>query len=349
MNYHDFRLHFRTLRKELKSIKSFYLTAEQETQLKQRNILIRFFKTTFLILKALYFKLNPLRRILFIIALISLLSFRSSFQTGSVSFGLNMPFFGATLLIIILLLELKDKLLYKDEFQAARLIQKALIPEEPPRIPGFDIYFYYQPMNEVGGDLIDHLHDGKNQHLLALADISGKGLSAALLMSKLQGLLQAFAFDTPFEKLLTTINQKFYRTVPKQSFASLLLLQLHANKDHISIFNAGHLPPIHLHNGQIIELNKGEMAIGLTADQTYWPFSLKLNPDDYLICYSDGLTEAFNEQGRLFGEEGLKNALQKGEFLSARALTESLLSELFQFVADQPLSDDLSLIVLKKT
>ncbi len=340
---------FQSLRREFHELKAFYITDRQAEDLQRRTWLGRFFVTTFYILKAFYLRLSPVRRILFIVALFLLFSFNTAeYQSHNVRMQLNLNFWGGVLLIFLLLLELKDKLLIKDEILAARAIQEALIPDRTPQIAGFDIFLYYQPMNEVGGDLIDHIALNEEKHLLALADISGKGLSAALLMSKLQGFIHAFAQDTPFEQLMEIINQKFFYSVPRKSFASMLLLMLNKNLSAVRFLNAGHLPPLLWQNGQFTSLPKGGMALGLAPSQRYRPLEAVLNPGDVLVCYSDGLSEAFNKSKEQFGEERIKAVIQATGQQSAQMMGEALLQSVRSFIQDQSLSDDLSLIIVKK-
>ncbi len=337
-----------TLRREWRELKTFYITDEQAESLKRRSFIGRSIVTVFYILKAFYFRLSPVRRALFLLALFFLFSFQAQYQTNHANLHLNLNFWGGVLLMFLLLLELKDKLLIKDEILAARAIQNALIPESQPHIQGFDVFLYYQPMNEVGGDLVDHIRLDEQTHLLALADISGKGLSAALLMSKLQGLIHAFAHDTPFEGLMATINQKFFYSVPKQSFASMLLLQIRENASVVRTLNAGHLPPIFWRNGHFVTLGKGGLALGLTETQQYKITELELKPGDILLCYSDGLSEAFNLHGEQFGEQRIQAIIKAHAAQSAQEITEAILQQVEVFVEEQNLSDDLTLIVLKK-
>ena len=339
---------FQSLRREFHELKAFYITNRQAEDLQRRTWLGRFFVTTFYIIKAFYLRLSPVRRILFVIALFLLFSFHTEYQSHNVNVQFNLNFWGGVLLIFLLLLELKDKLLIKDEILAARAIQEVLIPDRTPQIAGFEIFLYYQPMNEVGGDLIDHIALNEEKHLLALADISGKGLSAALLMSKLQGFIHAFAQDTPFEQLMDIINQKFFYSVPRKSFASMLLLMLNKNLSAVRFLNAGHLPPLLWQNGQFASLPKGGMALGLAPLQTYRLFEVALNPGDVLVCYSDGLSEAFNKSKEQFGEERIKEVIQATGQQSAQMMGEALLQSVRSFIQDQSLSDDLSLIIVKK-
>ena len=339
---------FRTLRREFRELKEFYITNRQAEDLQRRTWVGRFIVTTYYILKAFYLRLSPARRILFIVALFFLFSFRTEYQSNHVHMELNLHFWAGILFIFLLLLELKDKLLIKDEILAARAIQDALIPDRQPQIMGFDIFLYYQPMNEVGGDLIDHIVLNEGRHLLALADISGKGLSAALLMSKLQGFIHAFAQDTPFDQLMTIVNQKFFYSVPRQSFASMLLLLLKENASAARFLNAGHLPPLLWQNEQFTTFPKGGVALGLTASQTYRLFEPELKSNDVLVCYSDGLSEAFNQEKEQFGEERIKAVIQENAKQSAQIIGEALLQTVRTFIQDQSLSDDLSLIVVKK-
>ncbi len=339
---------FQAFRRELREIKSYYLTPAQRESLEKRSFLGRFFVSTFYILKAFYLRLSPVRRVLFLLALFFMLSIRSEYQGAHYSVHFNLSFWSGVLLILLLLLELKDKMLIKDEILAAKAIQKSLIPQDQPRVAGFEIFHYYRPMNEVGGDLVDALELPDGNRLLVLADISGKGLPAALLMSKLQGFVQAFAPTTPFERLMNTINRSFFFSVPKQSFASMLLLLLKENASVVQVLNAGHLPPLFAHRGKFTRLPKGGMALGLSEAASYRAESLTLNEGDVLICFSDGLSEAFNRESEQFGEKRIEEIARAHIDESVEEIARAILHGVQTFMGDEKLADDLTLIVLKK-
>ncbi len=339
---------FKAVRREFRELKSFYISDEQARNLKRRTFIGRFIVTTFYLLKALYLRLNPIRRVLFLLALFFLFAIQTDYQSHHVNVSFNLSFWGGVLLMFLLLLELKDKLLIKDEIRAARAIQNALIPQKQPQIKGYDIYFYYRPMNEVGGDLLDHITLGRESHLLALADVSGKGLSAALLMSKLHGLVHAFVHDTPFDRLMSLLNQKFFYSIPKRSFASMLLLFLKENAPEVRIANAGHLPPFFWHKNNFTELHSGGMALGLTEKQDYATVALTLGEGDILFCYSDGLSEAFNAQREEFGEDRIKEILRRLVDKPAETIGKAMLHQAETFLGEKHFCDDLTMIVLKK-
>ncbi len=339
---------FNSFKREYREIKKFYLSEAQKKKLQKMFFLRRFFVFNFLILKALYLKLQSTRRIIFLLAIIFLFQADVSFTYQKYSYHLQSRFLAGILLLFLLLLELKDKLLIRNEILAARAIQSALSPEAQPKISGFDTYLFCQPVNEVGGDLVDCIALPDQSHIIALADISGKGLSAALLMSKLKGFIHAFARDTPFGNMMDVLNTKFYHTIPRQSFASLLLIRLPLDNPQIQILNAGHLPPLLVTKSGIVSLNKGGLAIGLRPENSYSVQSVRLNPTDIFIAYSDGLTEAFNDNGEQFGEERLMQTLKENRSLTANKIAERILKEVSGFSDQQYLKDDLSLIVIKK-
>ncbi len=339
---------FRAFRRELHAIKDYYLRPEQAENLQKRSWPARFFISTFYILKAFYSKLSPVRRVLFLFALFFLFSIHSGYEKGHFSVNINLTFWSGVILILLLLLELKDKMLIRDEILAAKAIQNMLIPHNQPHVSGFDLFLYYQPMHEVGGDLVDVIALPKGTYLLALADISGKGLPAALLMSRLQSLIHAFAYDTSFEHLMETINQKFVHSVPRQSFASMLLLKVKEDKEAIYVLNAGHLPPLLWQKEKLSRLPKGGLALGLRDGEQYGVHELHLEQGDVLICYSDGLSEAFDGHGEWFGEQRIEQLVQEHAGQSAREIAEALLQGLQIFMSDKTLDDDLTLIVLKK-
>lgn len=337
--------------RDAKSIREFYLDSERREKLQEMRRFRRMIFTTVWILKSLYFKLNSFRRFLLLLGIFFLFPV-FNFQLGVVEFQLS-DFFrvvSAFLFLFLLMLELMDKLAATDELQEGRLIQLALQPEASPEIPGWDVWLYSRPANHVGGDLVDHLKLSKENHNLILGDVSGKGLSAALLMAKLQSTIRALAYDQlSLVQLGDRVNEIFFRDGISKSFATLLYLQLDANSNSIQVLNAGHLPPLLLSSGCADEKKKGKgRALGLCEDSQFQTFSLSMKTGELLFVFSDGITEAMNEEEDFFGLQRLKDLLPECQVSSAEEAGQRILDEVSQFVKEQPPHDDLSLIILKR-
>ena len=338
-----------SLKRDFKEIKEFYISSEKKEQLQNMSPVKRGFWLTVWILKSLILKLAPARRLIFLLALVLFFwGDNLNIRNDKVSFSSNLSF-SAVLFVLVILLELKDKLLARDELEAGRKVQQALMPQESPVIEGWQVFLFTRPANDVGGDLVDHLALSEQQHIVSIADVSGKGLQAALLTAKLQATIRALATDGgSMESLFGNINRIFHRDRVPSSFASLLSLRIDVNSDTIRYVNAGHLPLIMLHSKSCSELLKGQPALGLMMTTEYQEASCALENGDVLIAYSDGVTEARDEAGRFFGTERFLQSLPQLQTLPAEQIGEHIIRSIDWFVGAAPTSDDLSLIVIKK-
>jgi len=342
----------RSWKRDFKELKNFFLDTHRQEQLEKMPRLKRWFFQTIWLLKMLFLRLNPSRRIILLFSLyLILISGNAVYQNDNTEFRFNFVILGALLLLFILMLELKDKLLAREELEAGRAIQQALLPQENPEIPGWSIWLFNRPARLVGGDLLDFLKINEEKLAIAIGDVADKGLSAALLMAKLQSTLRAFASENHTPGTLTEkINRLFYREKIQKSFASFLYLQFSPNSGKITLTNAGHLPPIHIKNNDFAELPKGHPALGILPDTQYEDLQITLNIDEILFIYSDGLTEARNEQGEFFGEERLFDLLHQIKDLSSPQIGQYILKTLDSFIQDSSMMrDDLSLVILKRT
>lgn len=207
-----------------------------------------------------------------------------------------------------------------------------------------------KPANEVGGDLVDFLELGPNRFGIALGDVAGKGLKAALLMVKLQATLRALAADFgSLAALGKKLNAILRRDGLPESFISMVYLELQSDSGNVRLLNAGHMPPIILKNYTLSELKQGAAALGVLAEPPFVEQQFELQRNDVLVIYSDGLIEARNEFGEFFGEHRLASFLPTLTGLSATETGVRLLSEVERFVGDARAHDDLSLVVLKRT
>jgi sigma-B regulation protein RsbU (phosphoserine phosphatase) len=229
-------------------------------------------------------------------------------------------------------------------------VQLALLPSEQPRLAGWDIWQYTRPANDVGGDLVDHLPLGDGRQAVLLGDVAGKALPAALLSVKLQATIRAIApgFDDLGE-MAAGVNRILYRDGLPTRFASLVYLVLSSESGCVRVLNAGHMPPLLLHGSALTAMERGSMVLGMMPDVTFDEQRLEVASGDRVIVYSDGITEAMNEQDEFFGDERLQALIAETPQMTAAEAGTHILAGLASFVGDAEQSDDVSLMVLKRT
>jgi sigma-B regulation protein RsbU (phosphoserine phosphatase) len=339
-----------TLRRDLRELNEFMLTDERRRQLKEMRRIKRWFVWSWWLLKSLFLKLTPARRLLLFIAFV-LMFLRVRADAGSGVTFLDGTFYPVSILIfiIILMLELKDKLLARGELEAGRAVQEALMPERSPEIPGWKVWLYTRSANEVGGDLVDFIRVNNNRAGVVLGDVAGKGLSAALLTAKLQASLRALLPDfASVDSLVSKLNQIFCRDSLPSLFASLVYAEIRSDTGEVSMANAGHFPPVVISGLSVRKLEKGGMAIGLSPTATYLPQHVALQSNDLLLIYSDGLTEAQNLAGEFFGEDRLMKLLTLYPSPSPSELGELLVRAVDHFVGEARRHDDVSIVLMKR-
>lgn len=294
-------------------------------------------------------KLTPVRRILLLIGI--LLSFGvvtiSNSETDTNS-RIEFNVIGGGMILLVLMLELKDKLLARDELEAGRKVQSALQPEESPEFEGWSLWLYTCPANEVCGDLIDFINIDKERGALVMADVAGKGLNAALFTAKLQATVRAYVEESEPIELVSKVNNIFFRDSLRNIFASLLLIEINRNSDELIFVNAGHLPPVYLTTDGLNEMSKGEAALGIMKDMKYTLNSIFLKSGEIFIAYSDGVTEARNDAGNFFGSEKFLNLLPTLKHLSPKEIGEAIIADINKFSGDTRPNDDISLIIIKR-
>ena len=336
------------LSQDLKDLYDFYIDKESRKKMDRMNPIRRWIFVSNRILKNMILKLTPGRRLLLFIGLIII------FWTGTVrpegtQGDPRFPIFGILLLLVVLMLELKDKLLAKDELETGRRIQMALMPEESPHVEGWDVFLYTQPANDVGGDLVDYQDLGDGKYGFALGDVAGKGLGAALVMAKLQSSLRALA---PLKKgvcwLADQVNAIFVRDCVPGRFASLVYLELSIKTGEIELINGGHLPPLVKREYNTDEMQKGQVAIGLTKNVDFKSDVITLEKGDFFVVFSDGVTEAQNKFQSFFGESQLKSLIQNSKSHTSHEMGQEILHAVTQFQEGARPHDDLSLIILKR-
>jgi len=334
-------------------LEAFYLSDEQRARVLAMPWAVRWLYRGWWLLTSLLSKLTPNRRVLLAIALIIVVSNlpRAHVQIGGGAIGWPRPsaLFGPMLLVVALMLELKDKLVARDELEAGRRVQLALMPEGNPAIAGWDVWLYSMPANDVGGDLVDHQQIDECRHALVLGDVAGKALPAALLMVKLQATLRAL---TPqfgqLGDLGSAVNRILVRDGLSNRFATLVLLVVTENVGAISLLNAGHMPPLLIRGREVEAMPLGSTVLGMFADATFAEQRIELKDQDVLIVYSDGVPDAMNESGESFGEDRLRMALVETLGQPVETIGARITHALDAFVGEAPRHDDVSLIVLKR-
>lgn len=338
-----------SLRKDTKEISDFYLTDEQREQLKAMRAGKRSFYHFGWIMRAMFYKLTPIRRLMFVIGILLLIRIQGSFGDET---NLNIDgssLFAGALLVLVILLELKDKLLAHDELEAGRKIQESLMPERMPSVKGWKLWLFTRSANEVCGDLIDFLKLDDERFSIAIADVAGKGLHAALITAKLQATIRALAGEiTSLPQLIGRINTIVHRDSPSHIFSSLLYAECSQVNGSIRFVNAGHFPALIVRNAEIEECVRGEAALGLSAAMNFSEHSVTLNANDRFVLYSDGLIEAKNERGEFFGKEQLLNLLTSTSNETPEQIGFTILRAVDRFIGTTTVSDDLSIIIMQR-
>lgn len=336
------------IKREFRDLKDFYLTAEQKKRVEEVRGIKRFFRQFWYLIKSAYFYLTPLRRFFVLLGTILLLLSRTVSIDGH-SITSNDAFIGGLMILFVLILELRDKLIARSELQEGQKVQRALMPPENPIVDGWDIMLFTRSANDVSGDLVDFLRINDDRIAIALADVAGKGLSAALLTAKLQSTIRAYAEDSQkLSELAKKTNHVFHRDSLPNLFASMIYSEISPNSHQLKFVNAGHFPPIVISNGELKELSKGDIALGLMDNSNYNDNELELDTNSLFIAYSDGVIESKNESNFFYGKERFFNLLKTYQNLSASEIGRKIFEDVDSFRGEAKANDDLSFIILKK-
>ena len=232
------------------------------------------------------------------------------------------------------------------EQEEARLIQRGLLPTTTPQVAGIDLSVTWLPADGVGGDCFDTLGFGDVLGV-SIADIAGKGLPAALLMSNLQAAVRAFAQDAVSPASINnSINRLLCRNMASGRFATFCYARIEPAAGRIVYSNAGHNPPLLIRSGGDVEkLGDGGMVLGIFPDNQYEQAEVPLTPGDRLLFYTDGITEARNPEGDEYGEDRLADAALAVRSGSAEAIKDAVLAHVNAFTSGK-FEDDATLIVV---
>jgi len=236
------------------------------------------------------------------------------------------------------------------EFAQAREIQSMLLPTEAPVYPGYDLAGHNLPCRTVGGDYFDFVPYADGRVALAVGDVSGKGLPAALLMSSLQARVQMLR-ETGLDpaSAVTVLNRNLAERCPAGKFITFFYAVLDPATGSLTYSNAGHNYPLLLRaDGSVEQLSGGGMVLGLFPTLSYELRETKLGPGDILALYSDGVTEALSPLGDEFGEEGLAEFLQNRRTESCSNLVSGLIEYLRTWHGSSNFNDDFTIVLVKR-
>lgn len=305
-------------------------------------------------------KLTPARRVLLLLGFLLLIMPGGGFQyqgrSGQVEVAeLDFHFFGGALLLIVLMLEVADRVVMKRDLEIARDIQKWLLPATPPQIPGLEIAFATRPANTVAGDYYDVFprpapEGGHSHFLLAVADVAGKSMPAALLMATFQASLKTLS-SVPCSLLDLVVAMNRYASTNSQGglrFTTAFLAEFDPGTRKLIYINAGHNAPIlRRSSGAIERLSVGGLPLGINAEASYESGTVILEPGDWIVIFTDGLVEAVNERGLEYDEQRVLNVLQGGIAATPDELLRRMMHDLDAFVGDTPQHDDVTCMLVK--
>jgi len=234
----------------------------------------------------------------------------------------------------------------EQELERAREIQQSLLPTNIPQIAGFEVATAWQPARMVGGDYFDVLQLGENRLGICIADVSGKGVSAALLMANVQATVRAFARDTESPaRVCSRVNSVLCGNIATGKFVTFFYGVLDGAAHTLEYCNAGHPHPIVVLPDAIQELPAGGAVLGVFPAWKYEDAKIALNPGDRLLLFTDGITEVAGAHEEEFGEERLAAAAQANRASSAAELNRELLAMVTEFGAGH-FQDDATLVVV---
>ncbi len=238
-------------------------------------------------------------------------------------------------------------------------VQRRLLPDAPPRAACVDFAAISVPARRIGGDYYDFVELGDGRIGIALADVSGKGVPAALIMSVVQASLRIISSggDVPPARLVAGINHFVYKSTPASKYATFFYAQLDERGRQLRYVNAGHNAPYLLRAGrrsttgpappQIEELTVGGTVVGMFPETEYEEATVELFPGDVLLVFTDGVPEAHNPDTEEFGEERLQALLRQTAHLSADEISARIAAEMTNWIRDAEQYDDLTFIVMK--
>jgi sigma-B regulation protein RsbU (phosphoserine phosphatase) len=315
-------------------------------ELNRLSYLRRSFRIAKHLFWALVAKLSPARRVL-LLAAVALF-----FWAG---LNVHVEWMSVALLLLLVSLELADKVIMKRDLEIAREIQTWLVPSQPPEIPGGDIAFATRPQNSVAGDYYDAFYPravpaAGGKLMLVIADVVGKSVPAALLMATLQASLRTIAGDdAPLVELVCRLNRyASAHSLDGLRFTTAVVGEYDPGSRRLEYVNAGHNPPILRRAGGALEkLEVGGLPLGISSGAEYNTAAVDLSPGDVLVFYTDGVVEAFNQAGQEYGNDRWFAAIRGLPIGTAQEQLLYLTKGVDDFVGATRQSDDITYMIFR--
>lgn len=255
--------------------------------------------------------------------------------------------------IIIEKVMLHDSLIEKQrletQLEVARQVQLELLPARDPQLEGFDISAYNFPTEEVSGDYYDWVRIFDDQIGIVIADVSGKGVPAALLMAFLRASLRAATHIGYAPHIsMTKVNYLLWESIERNQFVTAFYGILDTTNRTLAYSNAGHNPPILIDaEGNAHFERRGGVPLGMFRDSRYHEYYATIDPGQIFVLYTDGVTEAMNSAGEEYGAERLVEAVKRGRHLSAREMIDAIHREVFDWTEGAGAHDDVTFFIIK--
>jgi sigma-B regulation protein RsbU (phosphoserine phosphatase) len=252
--------------------------------------------------------------------------------------------------------EANEKKRLDHDLEIARDIQRVLLPAEPPSVNGFEISGINVPARQVSGDYFDYIKVDEERLGVAIADVSGKGVPASLIMAICRSVLRSQAAQNPSPAdVLKKVNRQLYPDIKEDMFISMAYLILDHARNGVTLARAGHDAPLLYKRasrtvtpvkppGMVVGIDSGNVFDRITGD-----FPVPLERDDCLVLYTDGVTEALDTEGNEFGVERTMQSVRASADNGAQAIIARLIDDLRNFVGSHPQNDDITLIAIRKT
>ncbi len=236
------------------------------------------------------------------------------------------------------------------ELDLASRIQSHLLPDAPPRLPGFDVAAVSLPCRAVGGDFFDFIRLKNTQTGIVIADVCGKSVGGALLMAAARSSLRVHSeYITTPAQLLDRLNHSLLRGTHPEEFVTLFYGVLDTENRQLTYTNAGHNPGLLYRSDSMMQLRTGGVVLGVIENTPYEQETVQLLPGDILVLYTDGLNEARNAENQMFGLERLHHIIRRHQQMSAADIIQRLVGAIQQFSRPREQSDDLTILLIKVT
>lgn len=226
-------------------------------------------------------------------------------------------------------------------------VQQRMVPQKPPKLPGLDLACVYVPCYALGGDLYDFIELPANNVGLVIADVSGKGVPASLIMASVRASLRAHVDNIYYlYDVLRRVNLMLCRDTQPGEFVTLFYGVFDSANRRLTYCNAGHPPPLLLRKGDVVELSPGNLVLGVDPEEAYEQKIIDLKSGDVLLLYTDGLTDAMNFQRQTWGKQRLLNSFAKGG-PSAEIIAQNILWDMRRYAGLTERTDDVTMIVAR--